>query len=61
MKTHFHMKGLCTKTRFEKEAQDKSEMAYSDMNSDWPDFCGEYFQAVRLVQCKCGAEGQSGL
>ena len=28
MKTHFHLKGYRTKTRFEKEVQDNSEMAY---------------------------------
>ena len=28
MKTYFQIKRLCTKTRFEKEVQDNSEMAY---------------------------------
>ena len=28
-KTHFHMKGFCTWTRFETKAEGNSEMAYS--------------------------------
>ena len=53
MKSHFHMKGMSTKTRFEKDAKGNSEMAYCHHRLIHFPYVIEYFLQLRLLFTKC--------